>query len=72
VATDGWGWRRWQIWWHPYAGTSSQVCLTTQTGPRPLELDADRRYAAILQSDEALEAAFRRRLNDDPAAFNSP
>ena len=37
-----------------------------------LELDADRCYAAILQSDEALEAAFRRRLNDDPAAFNSP
>ena len=37
-----------------------------------LELDADRRYAAILQSDEVLEAAFRRRLNDDPAAFNSP
>jgi hypothetical protein len=36
-----------------------------------LELDADRRYTAILQSDEALEAAFRRRLNDDPAAFNS-
>lgn len=37
-----------------------------------LDLDADRSYAAILQSDEALEAAFRRRLNDDPAAFNSP
>jgi hypothetical protein len=37
-----------------------------------LELDADRRYAAILPLDEVLEAAFRRRVNDDPAAFNSP
>jgi hypothetical protein len=36
-----------------------------------LELDADRRYAAILPLDEALEGAFRRRLDDDPGAFNS-
>jgi hypothetical protein len=38
---------------------------------KALELDADRRFAAILPLDELLEAAFRRRLNDDPAAFNS-
>lgn len=34
-----------------------------------LELAADNNYRAILPSDEALAAAFRRRLDDDPDAF---
>jgi hypothetical protein len=34
-----------------------------------LELEADERYNAVLTSDADLEAAFRRRLVENPTAF---